>query len=145
MISRTGVHAIKAVASLAELEQGVFAGANEIAERTGAPPNYLGKLLKTLAEEGILVSQKGKNGGFRLARDPQSISLHDVMDPIEHVSRWRGCFLGRDQCSDTAPCAVHRQWGRIRDSYLQFLKQTTISDLAAHRETRPAAGEPNAG
>lgn len=139
MISRTGIHAIKAMVTLAELEEGSFAGANEIAERTGAPANYLGKLLKILAQRGLLVSQKGKNGGFRLARKPQSISLYDVMDPIEHVSRWSGCFLGRDRCSDAAPCAVHRQWGSVRDSYLEFLKQTTIGDIAAHRQAHPPA------
>ena len=134
MISKTGIHAITAVAALAELDRGAYAGASEIAERTGAPRNYLGKLLKTLAEEGLLESQKGKNGGFRLAKSAESVSLYDVMEPIERVSRWCGCFLGRGRCSDALPCAVHQQWRKVRDSYLQFLKETSIADLASHGE-----------
>ncbi len=130
MITKTGIHAITAVAALAEIERGTYAGAGDIAERTGAPRNYLGKLLKTLAEEGVLESQKGKGGGFRLARSANAISLYDVMEPIERVSRWSGCFLGRPRCSDHAPCAVHQRWGTVRDAYLLFLKSTTVADLA---------------
>jgi Rrf2 family protein len=130
MISKTGIHALTAVAALAELERGAYAGAGDIAGRTGAPRNYLGKLLKTLAEEGVLESQKGKGGGFRLARSAEAISLYDVMEPIERVSRWGGCFLGRNRCSDSAPCAVHQRWGKVRDDYLEFLRSTTVADLA---------------
>jgi Rrf2 family protein len=138
MISKTGIHAITAVAALAELDRGAYAGASEIAEHIGAPRNYLGKLLKSLAEDGVLESQKGKNGGFRLAREPECISLYDVMEPIERVSRWCGCFLGRSRCCDTEPCAVHQQWGKVRDSYLQFLKETTMADLANRSEKGPS-------
>lgn len=129
MITKTAVHALTAVAALAELEHGEYAGAADVADRIGAPRNYLGKLMKTLADEGVLESQKGKGGGFRLARGADSISLFDVMEPIEKVSRWAGCFLGRSRCSDDAPCAVHAGWGGVRDAYLQFLKATTVADL----------------
>jgi Rrf2 family transcriptional regulator, iron-sulfur cluster assembly transcription factor len=133
MITKTSVHALTAVAALAELDRGAYAGAGDVAERIGAPRNYLGKLMKTLADEGVLESQKGKGGGFRLARDAQRISLLDVMEPIERVSRWSGCFLGRRRCSDDAPCAVHYGWGKVRDAYLKFLKETTVADLVRQR------------
>ena len=130
MITKTGRHALTALAVLAELSGDVFAGAADIAEQIGAPPNYLGKLLKTLAACGLLESQKGKGGGFRLARSASDISLYDVVEPIEHVSRWNGCFLGRGRCSEESPCAVHQRWGKVRNDYLHFLQQTTVADLA---------------
>lgn len=130
MITKTGRHALTALALLAELSGDAFAGAADIAGQIGAPPNYLGKLLKTLAECGLLESQKGKGGGFRLARGAADISLYDVVEPIEHVSRWNGCFLGRGRCSAESPCAVHQQWGQVRDDYLHFLQQTSVADLA---------------
>ncbi len=130
MISKTGRHALTALALLAELSRDAFVGAADVAEQIGAPPNYLGKLLKTLVACGLLESQKGKGGGFRLARSASEISLYDVVEPIEHVSRWNGCFLGRGRCSDESPCAVHQRWGKVRDDYLHFLQQTTVADLA---------------
>lgn len=129
MISRTGVHAILALSALAKLDEGAYAGAAEIAGEIGAPRNYLGKLLKLLADRGILESQKGKGGGFRLRRDPATISLLEVVDPIEKIRRWSGCFLGRRRCSERRPCPVHKRWKGVRESYLRFLKETSVGDL----------------
>ncbi|MBN2218614.1 MAG: Rrf2 family transcriptional regulator [Pirellulales bacterium] len=120
-----------ALTFLAELPYGDFAGAGDIAEEIGAPRNYLGKLLKTLADAGLVESQKGKGGGFRLARDPGSIPLIEAVEPIEHVGRWSECFLGRGRCSNGSPCRVHGRWAKVRDTYLNFLKETTLADLAS--------------
>ena len=129
MITKTGIHALSALAVLAELRPGEYAGAANVADRIDAPRNYLSKLLKNLAQEGLLESQKGKGGGFRLNRSPGKITLYDVIELIERVSRWNGCFLGRSRCSDEAPCPLHKRWGKVRDAYLEFLKGTTVADL----------------
>lgn len=131
MISTTAKHALAALTALAELPEGQYAGAAEVAGGIDAPRNYLGKLLKTLADQGLVESQKGKGGGFRLARAPSSLTLLEAVEPIDHVSRWSGCFLGRGRCSDDRPCAVHDHWAEVRDVYLDFLRGTTIADLAA--------------
>ncbi len=130
MVSKTGRHATLALVNLAQLEPGRYAGATEIADKIGAPKNYLSKLLKQLAAQGILESQKGFGGGFRLTRAADKVSLFEVVEPIDNVTRWNGCFLGKAKCSDKAPCAVHSQWSAIRDEYMRFLKETTIADLA---------------
>jgi Rrf2 family protein len=125
--------------ALAKLPEGAYAGAARIAQEIGAPQNYLGKLLKALGEEGVVESQKGLGGGFRLARDARQISLLDVVEPIEHISRWSGCILGRPQCSEADPCAIHDRWKAVRDAYLRMLQGTTIAELVAKGE--PAALE----
>ena len=132
MISKTALHALRAVAALAE-RPGEFQGASSIAERIGAPQNYLGKLLQGLIQAGIVTSMKGKGGGFQLARPPEEISLFDVVEPLDHVSRWEGCFMGKESCSATTPCAMHDQWVAIRNGYLQMLKESTLADIVAHR------------
>lgn len=134
MITKTGLHAVRAVVALAKLPAGSFAGAAHVAKEIGAPQNYLAKLLQILAREGIVESQKGLGGGFRLARDPRKISLLEVVEPIEHVSRWAGCILGHAECNDNAPCAIHDRWKTVRNAYLRLLKGTTIAELAAKGE-----------
>jgi len=138
MVSRTGVHALAALACLAEAGPGKLLGAAEIAGRINAPRNYLGKLLKLLADHGVLESQKGKGGGFRLARDPADITLAEVLEPIEHISRRTGCLLGQGVCSAETACAVHHRWAIVRDAYLKFLNETSVADLVANRPN----GEP---
>jgi Rrf2 family protein len=130
MISKTGTHATLAMALLAKLGPGDFVGAAQIADAVGAPRNYLGKLLKQLAGRGLLESQKGFGGGFRLAVPASKISLYQIIEPLEHLSKWKGCFMGRKRCTEKARCQVHDRWSKIRNDYLRFLKETTIDELA---------------
>ncbi len=129
MIGKTGVHAIRALAQLAGLPEGRSLGAARIAEKIDAPPNYLAKLLRILARQGLVESHRGPGGGFRLARDARKIRLLDVVEPIEQITRWNGCILREKDCSDEDPCAIHDRWKQLRDGYLAMLAETTIADL----------------
>jgi len=134
LISKTAAQATAAVAELARLNHGTYVSAGDIADAIGAPPNYLSKLLKTLAETGVLESQKGSGGGFRLARPATAISLREVVEPIEHVGRRLGCFLGQAECSDENACPAHQRWKKVCDAYVKFLEQTTVADVTkSHR------------
>jgi Rrf2 family protein len=139
MLTKTGLHAVRAMVALAKLPEGAYAGAARIAREIGAPQNYLGKLLQALAREGLVESQKGLGGGFRLALVPREITLLDVVEPLEHVSRWSGCILGRSECSDGNPCAIHNRWKAVREAYLQMLSRTTIAELVAKGELETIA------
>jgi Rrf2 family protein len=134
MLTRTGLHAVRAVVALSRLPEGAYAGAATVAQSIGAPQNYLGKLLRSLADEGLVESQKGLGGGFRLARSAHKITLLDIVEPIEHISRWSGCILGRPECSEIDPCAIHDRWKAVRDAYRRMLQRTTIAELVAKGE-----------
>jgi len=137
MLTRTGIHAVRALVALAGLPAGEYRGGQAVAAMTGAPANYLGKLLQQLARRGILASQKGVGGGFRLARDPRDIALYEVIEAIEDVGRWSQCMLGNPQCSSDHPCAVHGQWAVVRDAYLDLLRRTRIIDLVDGQHGAP--------
>src|SRR5262245_7918544 len=128
------MHEVRAMVALARVPEGGCARAARKPQAMGAPQNYLGKLLQTLAHEGLVQSQKGLGCGFCLARAPQRITLFDVVEPIESISRWSGCIIGRPVCSDETPCAIHQRWKKVRNAYLALLKQTTIADLVARGE-----------
>ena len=126
MISKSSKHAILALACLAKLPREEYAGANHIAEEIKAPKNYLGKILNKLVAEGYLESVKGYNGGFRLSKPASKISIYDIVDPIENLNKLNKCFLGVNKCSCRSTCAVHENWYKIRQDYMNFLKSTTL-------------------
>lgn len=128
MLSKTARDVLKALIELAALPPDSYAGAASVAERIGAPRNYLSKQLKQLARLGLVISQKGLGGGFRLARPAREITLFEVVEPLDNVSRMQDCFFG-GPCDCQSACAVHGRWAKVRKSYLDFLSQTTISDL----------------
>ncbi|MEI7998464.1 MAG: Rrf2 family transcriptional regulator [Candidatus Omnitrophota bacterium] len=129
MISKTSLQIIKALLELAKLPMGETEGVVRIAQRIKAPQNYLGKVLQSMVGEGLVVSQKGLNGGFRLARTPAEIRLYDVVGFLEDLKRWEGCFMGKSVCSDKTACSAHKHWESVRNEYINFLKNTTIADL----------------
>lgn len=143
MISRSGIHAVRAISSLARLGKGEFAGAAALAREIGAPQNYLGKLLQRLSRTGMVESRRGAGGGFRLAQGARKKSLLEVLGAVEDPRRWSGCFLGQRVCSDRTPCAMHDRWSGVRAAYHRFLSETTVGDVA-ERELRFAAGAPPA-
>ncbi len=129
MISKTSLQIIKALLELAKLPIGESEGVVRIAEKIKAPQHYLGKVLQGLVREGIVASQKGLNGGFRLAKMPKDICLYDIVSSLEDVKSWEGCFMGKSICSDQSACSAHQYWKSAREAYISFLKKTTIADL----------------
>lgn len=136
MMSKTGTLAIRALSALAELPAEMYLGAIQIAKQLNAPANYLSKLLQSLCKAGIVESQKGSGGGFRLSRRPEKITLYEIIEPVEQVSRWGRCIMGKATCSNSNPCALHHQWADISSRYLNLLENTTLFDLKNNKKTK---------
>ena len=69
MLSRTSQYALRAILYLADQPVERSVRAIDVAENLDVPANYLSKILHTLARSGLLISERGPRGGFRLARD----------------------------------------------------------------------------
>lgn len=139
MLTRSGVHAIRAMVVLASATPGEYCGTGAIAESIGAPRNYLGKILLLLARRGLVESQKGLGGGFRLSRGARDITLLEVVASIDDVARWKECAFGGKTCSDATPCVVHSRWGHVRDAYMLFLNGTSVGELVSNGSGHDAA------
>ena len=132
MITKTGIYGIRAMLALAQVPPGESVGAARIAEVVDVPQSYLSKLLQILVRDGLVRSQRGVGGGFQLARKAETISLFDIVESLERIERWNGCFLGNAVCSDQSPCAMHCRWIVVRQDYLQLLRQTNLANVAGH-------------
>jgi Rrf2 family protein len=142
MISRSASHAIRSLAYLSSSADRPWALRETIAERTGVPPAFLGKVLRTLVAEGILESRRGRRGGFRLARDPRDITLLDVVEPFAHVRADERCLLDRPSCSTADPCALHARWRSVRGTLLEMLLRTRLADIRQDAPVVPRAAAP---
>ena len=135
MISKTGEYALRAVLRLAEQDDGETVRANELARELGIPSNYLSKILHSLARAGVLHSERGPQGGFRLAHRSDELSLADILTPVDPAILDQGCLLGRACCSEEDPCAVHDQWKRVREPLLRFFEATTVAEALTGGES----------
>lgn len=135
LLSQTSAYAVRAAIHLAEHAAAGPVPVADIAEALGAPRNYLSKILHQLARSGVLVSERGQHGGFRLARPPQRTHLAEIVMAVEPKRLDRRCLLGRPECSDTEPCPVHDRWRSLADAITRFVHETTLADLQRRRPT----------
>ncbi len=129
MISKTEEYALRAVVFLAQHAREGPCIAQDIAVSTEIPANYLSKILHQLGRHGIVDSERGRYGGFRLARRPGELSLADVIEPFASSTDRRRCLLGRRECSDETPCGAHERWKEVRAATMAFFAGTTVEDV----------------
>ncbi|HEX5010368.1 MAG TPA: Rrf2 family transcriptional regulator [Planctomycetota bacterium] len=127
--SATTEYAIRALAHMATLPPGERILARDLAEATAVPRQFLGKILHRLARHGLLESAKGRGGGFRFARPPESIPLAELVEAVEGEDIMKMCVLGLDQCNDSQPCPLHDQWKVFSDRIRDRIHAATIADL----------------
>ncbi len=110
----------------------------EIADRTGVPAPYLGKIMHQLARVGIVETKKGLGGGVLLKRDADSLSLHDLAEALGDPILTPKCMLGVEECSDERACPAHAFWKEHREREIAFLRRTTLRDIAEFERRREA-------
>lgn len=143
MISRSSEYAIRALTFLASQPVDSFHLAQDMAHELGIPPAFLGKVLQPLVTAGILGSQRGRGGGFRLAKKPTEVHLTDIISTQEDLERSRQCVLGQGECSDQHSCPLHHEWRSRTDSFLDHLERTSLADLLRYQREHPGCTYPH--
>jgi Rrf2 family protein len=133
MLSRTAEHALRATIFLARQDHDRPLSVEAIASGIGAPRNYLGKTLGSLANNGIVVSTPGRNGGFRLAVAAEELSVARIADAVDTPRRSRTCLLGGGPCDNEDPCAMHRRWKAVLDLSRSHIEDLMIAHLIAEQ------------
>lgn len=106
----------------------------EIADAGDIPTPYLAKLIHMLGRKGVIETQRGIGGGVTLPQKAENLSLYDVCEFFDDPVLKERCMLGNAECSDERACPCHKFWKAQRKKTLQFLRQTTIKDLAVFEQ-----------
>jgi Rrf2 family protein len=101
----------------------------DIAESYGIPVPLLSKILQGLARNGLLKSEQGTNGGYRLARDPRLISALEVIRAIDGPIILTACFTDHNECTHTERCSVREPLKKVHEGILRLLQNITIADI----------------
>ncbi|MBK8207051.1 MAG: RrF2 family transcriptional regulator [Planctomycetes bacterium] len=137
MFSQASEYALRALTELARYPAGEWVLVTQIADPLAIPVHYLAKVLQTLARRGVLESQRGRQGGFRLAKPAWDITAYDVVRELDDVRSLESCVMGEGECSDATACPLHSLWKNIRQRFVTALETTTLKDLAEFQEHRP--------
>jgi len=109
------------------------ASAKDIADCYGIPLPLLSKVLRTLVHEGLLTSEQGANGGYKLAREPRDISALEVIRAIDGPIILTHCFTehaGHVECDQTTLCPVREPLRKVHEGIMRLLSGISVADLS---------------
>ena len=103
----------------------------DLAAATGLPAPTVSKLLAALARAGVLVSQRGAKGGYRLARAPGAITAADIVSAVDGPIALTVCIEhGAGACDVESLCPTRSGWRRINDAVRNAMKSVSLAELA---------------
>lgn len=115
----------------------------DIATRQDIPRRFLENILLELRKHGLVVSHRGKAGGYALARTPDLITFADIIRAIDGPLALTPCtsrtaYQRCEDCKDEALCAIRRTMLKVRDASAGILEATTLAEAAGvGREQAP--------
>ena len=130
-ISRRTDYATRALLALA-LKSGGPMKLEEIAYRTAVPSSVLEQVMPVMRTAGIVRSERGPSGGYRLNKPPEEITLERVVRLFQGQLAPIGCATRSHQepCPMTVMCSMREVWEEVRDATIAILGRTTFADLA---------------
>jgi FeS assembly SUF system regulator len=129
-VTRLTDYATVVLTVLAEQAERVHSAA-ELAERSRVEPATVAKVLKQLAQAGLVESFRGATGGYRLARPPERIALAAIVEALEGPLGMTACSVHDGDCGIESHCGIRAGWQRINDVLLDALNRTTLADMLA--------------
>ena len=125
-------YAIRAVLGLARhIDANSLIKSRDIAAEMDIPAKYLPQVLATLVRTGLVESEPGPDGGYRLTQAPEEVTLLDVIEGVEGPLRSAECILRGGPCHWETACAVHEPWVQAKEAMCSSLASTTFGDLVA--------------
>jgi Rrf2 family transcriptional regulator, cysteine metabolism repressor len=105
----------------------------ELAERTGVPSSVLEQVMLQLRSAGIVRSERGPAGGYRLNKPPAEITLERVVRLFQGPLAPIGCATRSEpeECAMSLGCSMQEVWSEVRDATIKILHRTTFAELVA--------------
>jgi Rrf2 family protein len=95
------------------------------------PVGFLRQVLQELGRADLVDSQPGRTGGYTLAKNPETITLHDIIQALEGRNDEPACALDGGPCHWERACAIHWVWMAAKDAFSDQLRSATLAKIAS--------------
>jgi Rrf2 family protein len=131
-LTKRGDYTVRAAISLARAySSDGYRKIREVTADMELPRTYTAQILALLARAGLAEARAGRDGGYRLSRRPEEISLLDVVEAAEGSLQAGRCTLRGGPCRWDDACPVHWAWAAAGDSLRRSLAGTSLQSIAA--------------
>ena len=135
MVSTKGRYALRVMLDLVENQTDGYIPLRDIAKRQEISEKYLETILPTLIKNNFLEGLRGKGGGYRLVREPESYSVGSILKLLENSLAPVSCLdCEQNQCSRAADCKTLPMWEKLHKMVDDYFEGITLADLCRGRE-----------
>ena len=129
-LNTRGRYAVMALADIAKFADGNSVPLSAIADRQQISLAYLEQIFLLLRRAGLVKSERGRTGGYRLAREASDINVAEIMKAAEEPTRMTRCLEGGEGCLGEERCLTHNLWAALGEHIALFLKDVSLQDVA---------------
>ena len=138
-ISTKGRYALRMMLDLAEHQGDGYVALKDIAQRQGISKKYLEQIVPTLSRAGFLLTNRGYQGGYRLARRPEDYTARDILRLTEGGLAPVACLDQHpNPCPRCGACATLPMWEGLERVIRNYLDGITLQDLLEQQTARAA-------
>ena len=130
--SKKSVYGLRAIVSLKEGENGKNVSLAQIAKKQGISKKYLEQLFSKLKKAGLVISEKGVNGGYKLSRSPEKITAFEIIKALDENMSPTNCLndKGEIACFGKKKCGAVFVLAKVQNAVNEVLKKTTLKEIA---------------
>lgn len=128
-ISTKGRYALRMMLDLAIHDTGEYISLKDISERQGVTVKYLEQIVTALTRSGMVRSQRGNNGGYRLTKRPSEYTAGDILRVMEGPLSPAPCAEDGSNCDRSGDCAVMPFWRNFAKVINEYVDSVTLQDL----------------
>jgi Rrf2 family protein len=136
-LTRAAEYAIRCMVYLAFKGKGVLVVKQEIADQADIPGPFLAKIVQDLARANLIEIRQGPKGGYVLIRDPEQITLLEVVEVMIGKIQLNDCVGRPAACSASDCCRVHKIWEEASAQLRSYLGGITFAELCADESCLP--------
>ena len=131
-ISRLADYAVVVLGTLANAGDEQFT-ASALAEKSTLPEPTVSKVLKLLAKDDLVSSTRGVNGGYKLEKSADEISVASIVSAVDGPIALTACVIeDTDNCGYACSCPVKGGWGKVNDAIRGALEDVTLKDMLGY-------------
>ena len=130
-LSNTSQYAINIMVAITEHNESKLLNAKNISEKFEIPYKYLTRIMPQLVNANLIISTRGREGGYNLAKEPSEINIVEIIHAVNESMHSSKCILKAGNCDVENKCALHDSWRKPKKAINFMFKKTTLESITS--------------
>jgi len=129
-LSKSSQYAIRILTYMTKYQGSQLLKATDLSEALNIPYKFLTKIMTEIVKSGLVISTRGREGGYSFAKPPSEIIISEILDIFHDSIKDEQCVLGIGFCDGVCKCALHDQWMEPKLLMQKMFRESTLETIA---------------